>query len=515
MNKIFSFLLIFSITFLALSSCANLDEEIKDGFTTIEAGDADPAQLLQGAYDGLRNLQSQDNMLTVTTHSSDEMAGPTRGRDWDDAGIWRVLHRHSWTTAHIFINSVWRTLNTNSFNAATVLCAGATGQVKAEATFLRALNDFYILDIFGKVPRRACGENLVNPPSGLLTRTQLADVLIGELEAEVENLPTDGPASQATKNAAYALLAKIYLNKAVYAATAADGMPQEGPYNFDAADMDKVIQYTDNIINSGKYSVDDNYFDNFIPENGEQSSELIFVSENTSGAASGNVRAYWFMTAHYNQNPSGWNGFVALTDLYNLFEEGDSRAKSELPYFAENGSGGHAGFLVGQQYDVDGNPLKDRVGNDLAFTPEFNLTQTGPQLEITGIRCWKYTPDFSTPGDASDNDYVIFRFADVWLMKAEAMMRKGDNMTALDMVNTLRGIRGASQLGSLDEQTLLDERARELYWEGWRRNDQIRFNSFLGTWQEKPNPSPAHRLLFSIPAEAISTNPNLEQNPGY
>ena len=394
MNKIFSFLLIFSITFLALSSCANLDEEIKDGFTTVESGAADPSQLLQGAYDGLRGLQSQDNMLTVTTHSSDEMAGPTRGRDWDDAGIWRVLHRHSWTTAHAFVNTVWRTLNTNSFSAFNVLCAGASGQVKAEATFLRALNDFYILDIFGKLPRRTCDENLVNPPSTIINRAQLVTTIISELEAEVENLPTDGSASQATKNAGYALLAKLYLNKAVYTATAADGMPQEGPYNFDAADMDKVIQYTDNIINSGKYSVDDNYFDSFIPENGDQSSELIFVSENTSGAASGNVRAYWFMTAHYNQNPSGWNGFVALTDLYNLFEEGDSRRSTELPYLAANGSGHNAGFLVGQQFDADGNPLEDRVGNPLSFTPEFDLTQTGSQLEITGIRCIKYVPDF-------------------------------------------------------------------------------------------------------------------------
>ncbi|MEZ4885790.1 MAG: RagB/SusD family nutrient uptake outer membrane protein [Chitinophagales bacterium] len=515
MNKYFSYILIFTLAFLILPSCANLDEEIKDGFTVIEEGDADPAQLVQGAYNGLRNLQTQEEMGSIILHTTDEMAGPTRGRDWDDAGIWRVLHTHSWTTAHAYINRLWKSLNTNSFSAFNALCAGATGQTKAEATFLRALHDFYILDTFGKLPRRACGENLVNPPSQILGRAELPSIIIGELEAEIGNLPEGGNAALANKDAAYALLAKIYLNKAVYAATGADGGALEGPYSFDAADMDKVIQYCDNIINSGRYSVDDNYFDNFVPDNGEQSSELIFVSENTSGAAAGNVRCYFHMTTHYNQNPSGWNGFVALTDLYNLFEEGDKRVKAELPLFQEGNSGLNAGFLVGQQYDVDGNPLQDRTGSPLSFTPDFKLTETGSNLEVTGIRCIKYPVDYTVPGDLADNDFVIFRFADVWLMKAEAMMRKGNTAAALDMVNTLRGIRGASQLGSLSEQTLLDERGRELYWEGWRRNDQIRFGTYLGTWQEKPNPSSATRLLFCIPGEAISTNPNLEQNPGY
>ncbi len=515
MNKYFSYILIFTLAFLVLPSCANLDEEIKDGFTTIEAGDADPAQLLQGAYDGLRTFQTQEEFGSVVTHTTDEMAGVTRGRDWDDAGIWRVLHTHSWTTAHAFINRLWKTLNTNSFSAFNVLCSGGTGQVKAEATFLRALHDFYILDMFGKLPRRACGENLVNPPSQILGRAELPGIIIGELEAELANLPEGGDASVGSKDAAYALLAKLYLNKAVYAATGSDGGALEGPYSFDAADMDKVIQYCDNIINSGRYSIDDNYFDNFSPDNSDQSSELIFVSQNTSGAAAGNVRCYFHMSTHYNQNPSGWNGFVALTDLYNLFEEGDKRAKAELPLFQENNSGLNAGFLVGQQYDGEGNPLEDRTGQPLAFTPEFDLTETSSNFEIAGIRCIKYPVDFTIPGDLADNDFVIFRFADVWLMKAEAMMRKGDNAGALAMVNTLRDIRGASQLGSLSEQTLLDERGRELYWENWRRNDQIRFGTYLGTWQEKPNPSTATRLLFSIPGEAISTNPNLEQNPGY
>jgi len=504
------YLIIFALS-LAVFGCTSLEEELKDGVAEAEEGEVDLAQLLNGAYGNLRDLQSQDNM-GIVLHTTDELAGPTRGRDWDDAGIWRTLHLHSWTTAHAYITTTWRTLNRNAFSAQTVLCSGATGQQAAEATFLRVLNDFLILDLYGKIPRRACNEDLLNPPSNLLTRESACDVFIGELEAVLSDLPATGPASQATQNAAKALLAKMYLNRAVYAATDADGGAQPGPYSFDNADMNKVIELADEIIGSGEYSLDDNYYDNFAPNNGEVSSELIFVSENTSGGAAGNVRSRWFMTTHYNQSPSGWNGFVALSDLYNLYEENDSRVKQEI---ADDNVSYNAGFLVGQQFDTDGTPLEDRLGNPLAFTPEFNLRETGDNLEVTGIRAIKYPTDFDTPGDAADNDYVFFRYADILLMKAEAAFRSGKDGDALDILNEIRTTRGASELGSVTEQDILDERGREMYWEGWRRNDQIRFNTFLGTWQEKPDPSDPSRLLFPIPAEAISTNPNLPQNPGY
>ncbi len=495
-------------------SC-ELEDEVQDGLPQFDTGDIDPQVLLDGAYGGLRDLQPQDNLMALTLHTSNELAGPTRGRDWDDAGIWRVLHTHSWTTAHSYVNGVWKTLNRNSFAAQDVLCAGASGQVAAEAQFLRTLNDFMVFDLWGNIPRRACGETLLNPPSILLRRAEIFNVIVPELEAIYGQLPASGPASQATQMAGSALLAKLYLNHAVYAATDGDGGALPGPYTFEGSDMDKVIEHCDNIINSNNYSLTANFFDNFHPDNGQISDELIFVSENTVGSASGEVRSRWHMTMHYNQNPSGWNGFVALSDLYNLFEENDSRVSGDYDYIRDAGSGMNVGFQVGQQYDADGNPLEDRVGSPLAFTPEFNLTETGANLEVTGIRCAKYAPDFDVQGASVDNDFVIFRFADVWLMKAEAIFRKGDNATALDMINTLRTARGASTLGSLSEQDILDERSRELYWEGWKRNDQIRFNAFLGTWQEKSNPSDPMRLLFPIPAEAISTNADLIQNPGY
>jgi hypothetical protein len=102
------------------------------------------------------------------------------------------------------------------------------------------------------------------------------------------------------------------------------------------------------------------------------------------------------------------------------------------------------------------------------------------------------------------------------LMKAEALMRTANNAAALTIVNQIRARRGASMLtaATLNLNALLDERGRELYWEGWRRQDQIRFGRFLQAWQEKSQSGP-ERLLFPIPNNQLAVNPNLKQNPGY
>ena len=228
--------------------------------------------------------------------------------------------------------------------------------------------------------------------------------------------------------------------------------------------------------------------------------------------SSGNVRSRWYCGLHYNQNPSGWNGFCTLSDFYDTFEDDDMRKKVDYPGMTDV-SGINAGFLIGQQVDQDGTLLEDRKGNLLAFTPEVAIQEAGDDLEITGIRVMKYPIDYVS-GDNADNDYVFYRFADVWLMKAEAAMRKGDNATALDMINTLRTARGTSMLESADADTMLAERGREMYWEGHRRTDLIRFGKFLDAWQEKPA-SGSERLLFPIPATSLASNPNLTQNPGY
>jgi hypothetical protein len=239
----------------------------------------------------------------------------------------------------------------------------------------------------------------------------------------------------------------------------------------------------------------------------------------------------------------GWNGFSTLAEFYDLFEgPSDSNLEGEgqeerrgfvptegIPFTGrpgtsesgnfpgfEAGSNVGNGFLIGQQFEIDGTPLNDRPGNPLVFRRDYTDNNGTSSIinndENTGIRVIKYNPTF---GGFTGHE-VFFRFADAHLMRAEAILR-GAAGDALAEVNELRLIRNASPLGSLTEQELLDERGRELYEEIWRRNDLIRFGQFTRDWELK---DPAHvgdetRNLFPIPADQVILNPNLVQNPGY
>jgi len=281
---------------------------------------------------------------------------------------------------------------------------------------------------------------------------------------------------------------------------------------FDAGDMTKVISLADEIIQSGNYTISDNIYDNFAPNNDVISTENIFTNENIGGVSSGNVRSRWFCTLHYNHNPSSWNGFTTIAEFYDKFDPNDMRLSAD--YVGQTDvSGIKMGFLFGQQYDQNGIALEDRKGNPLFFTKEVKLIETGDNLEVTGIRVIKYPIDYNN-GDNVDNDFVFYRYADVLLMKAEAILRGGAGTDALGLVNSIRAKRGVGPLATLDLNLLLDERGFELYWEGHRRQDLIRFGKFLDAYTEKPV-SGSERLLFAIPATALAVNPNLEQNPGY
>jgi hypothetical protein len=158
--------------------------------------------------------------------------------------------------------------------------------------------------------------------------------------------------------------------------------------------------------------------------------------------------------------------------------------------------------------------LEDRKGNALSFTREVALRETGNNLEVTGIRVNKYPFDYGSSGDQKNNDWAIFRYADVLLMKAEAEMRSGAGDPKA-IINDIRTKRGATALtADLTLQDILDERGRELYWEGWRRQDLIRFGKYLEPWQEKESDDPKN-LVFPIPSDQLAVNPNLTQNPGY
>ncbi len=522
-------LVLVSITY----GCTSLDENLNDKLTREQAAVEIPGSLLlEGAYASFAEFQDQARVWALMTHTSDQMAGPTRGTDWDDGGVWRALHAHTWNTTNPFVVNSFNGLLAGVNDATNVLGLNVTASEAAQARFIRAFHLFHVVDLWGQAPVREPGEDLTEVPSITLTRRRdgdsdprldAADWLIGELEPNINDFPTSGGANLnssdiATKYAAHALLAKIYLQRAVW--RSADLQP---PSTFPMADMDKVIENCDAII-GGPFALEADYYENFSPTNGETSSELIFVSRNSSGqdlnTELNDVQSRYRMSLHYNQNPSSWNGFVVLTDLYNLMEDGDIRKTSDpnvsnLPSPTAQSlvglTGMVPGLIVGQQVDKDGNNLNDRPGDPLVFTTDFSLTASN---ERKGIRQMKYIPDFANNFDFPETDYVLLRLSDIWLMKAEAMFRKGNASEALSMINTLRMARGASQLTNISLEEILNERNRELWIEGWARTDQIRFGTFLDAAQEKPATSSTY-LLFPLPPEVLAGNPNLEQNPGY
>lgn len=507
------FLLVTSFS-LVLSSCTKLDEKLNGEInpSTTGATTANVDALLAGAYNSMRgNFQDQGNIFALNEMSTDELIAPTRGGDWDDNGAWRVLHAHSFDGDNVHIKDVFDNLGGTSYAATDILRFNPTPQQAAEARFLRAFVQYLTLDMFDQVPYREPGESAV-APSKVRKGTEALTYIISELEAIIATLP-DAPVIKANKNAARTLLMKCYLNKGVYANRAAP--------TFAAADMQKVIGYADQII-AGPYSFSTSYFDNFAPNNNTIGKENIWTAENVGGVSSGGIRSRWHLTMHYNQNPSGWNGFTTLSDFYNKFEATDKRRGVAYAYTSPNppanpGNRVDVGFLIGQQYNwTTDAALKDRTGAPLIFTPEVKSIELGKNLEVTGIRAYKYPIDFQFDDNGNvNNDYVYFRLGDVLLMKAEALLRSSGAAAGLVIVNALRANRGATPLASLTLDNMLDERGREMYHENWRREDLIRFGKFLQPVQERPTASDPKYLLFPIPNGQLAGNPNLSPNPGY
>ncbi len=525
-----------------MAGCTKLDEKLNGSLTSDQAaaalGSGGTALLLNAAYADLAGpFFSQDQVFSLEENTSDESLVPTRGGDWDDNGVWRVLHNHTWNADHGQITSVFNNLNKLNFDATNVLAFKPTAAQAAEARFLRAYTLYYLLDLYGQYPIRNPGDNLLNPPT-VKTGADAINFIISELNAALPDVPAGNPTTRANPDAVKFLLMKCYLQKGAFLNRAAP--------TFDPADMQKVIDLGNSIIASNKYSFMGEYFDNFsVQKGGAGSTESIFAYPNVSGSSvnHGGIEARWNMTLHYNSwtpnNPNaGWNGFSTISDFYNSFgavtpttyATTDANIDSRIgrrPYpGVTDVSGLQPGFLVGQQYNENGQPIKDRKGAPLAYTPQIaaNMIETGSNLEVTGIRVIKYPPDYAHYGGPAGNWLLLFRYPDVVLMVAEAKLRKGDDAPgALALVNQLRVARKAAPVTSLplvnpnnvdDPNTLLAERGRELYWESFRRTDLIRFGVYLKPWGLKPSDDPKN-LVFPIPNQALSANPNLKQNPGY
>ena len=488
----------FTAILLGASACTDLASVEKDSIVTQSAAtgvfEGNAGDLLISAYKDLSLYTDQANIYSLQTHTSDEMIPPTRGTDWGDNGVWRTLDSHTWSPTHAFVTGAWNDLNTRVFKCNQILAStkpAPTASQKAEAHFLRAFNMYQIMDCYGQVPTRGVNDAVDKNPD-VLSRAQAFAQVESDLNEAIKGLGSIGPKalnSKVSVAAAKALLARLFLNKAVY--TAAN---PAGPYTFDNADMQKVVALCDDVAKEG-YSLEANYFDNFTKL---ASKEVIFTS------AEGSPQNRWAMTLHYDSPADGWNGFTTLSEFYSKFEDGDQRKSEAAKKNGTKHSGIAKGFLKGQQYNDKGEAITNsRNGKPLEFLEKISLSGAATE---DGIRVIKYHP-----GDAGQ--YILLRYADVLLMKAEAQLRSGNKAAALVTVNELRVKRGAKVLADLTTDSMLDERGREMYWEGNRRTDLVRFGKF--TTSNGAVKQDAFTVLFPIPTTAVLSNPNLRQNTGY
>lgn len=540
------FFIISALILVGISACTKLDQKL-GGSVVFNPSPGVAASLLNGTYNDFNGIINyQDQIFSLEENTSDESLVPTRGGDWDDNGVWRVLHNHTWTSIHSQPISVFNGLGKMESDALATLASSPTPAQADEANFLLAVSQFYFLDLFGQVPYRSVAEYNSIKPAPVYQPTEAVDNIVSLLTGIISRnaIPASNIPNRGNVDAAKFLLMKTLLNKGAF-------INRSAP-TFADADMQQVVTLGTQIISSGKYSLTPEYFDNFGPNNAATGKEAIWSwpnngSSNIGGIDAGGINARWMMTLHYNSydkngnyGGAGWNGFSTVADFYNTFEgHGDGTPNTVIDTTKDKRLGGRSypgvtsesglrpGLLAGLQKNEAGVAEVDRHGNPLTFMPQVSLVETDINtLERTGIRIVKYPPDYNAySGGNQKNQLQIFRYADVILMVAEAKLRLSspDNAGALVLVNTLRAARGASPWVAVtlvntnnvaDPNTLLAERGRELYWESWRRQDLIRYGVYLKPWALKPADDPKY-LLFAIPSDQLIANPNLKQNDGY
>ncbi|WP_394974747.1 RagB/SusD family nutrient uptake outer membrane protein [uncultured Croceitalea sp.] len=486
-------------------ACTDLEPEFGDSTEIQSGGDGafggvgNTANALGALYDNIENMGDQANEYALMEVSADGIAVLTRGVDWSDNGIWRTLHAHTWDAQHGYVRGAWNNRNSQVLAATQLIdpASSAPPATVAQAQVLRAFNMFWILDWYGKVPFRGVNDGVdVNPE--VLEAQAAFDFILNDLNTAISsgNLSGHGPDGDifnAGEAMALMLRAKLQLNAEAFTGT--------------AGDMNSVIADV-NAIEALGYSLDpgtgpNGYFDIWDLDAGN--TEVIFGLDTFTGNRVFNM-------LHPNQ--TGWNGFVTLTENFQLFGTDDPAEDARVGVPSDQVNGVTVGYLRGQQLDSDGSSLTDRQNNPLVYEVA-PLQSLEVNNERTGVRVIKYPQRNADGFPAPSNAAVFFRYGDAVLMRAEATLRGGTGgPDALADINAIRTRANAAPLGSVALGDMLDIRMRELNAENWRRQDQIRFGTFAETWSLK-NVTEDFRKKFPIPADALATNPNLTQNEGY
>ncbi|GAA6769518.1 hypothetical protein AAGS39_02550 [Flavobacterium sp. CGRL2] len=317
-NTIFNIktLALFSFIWL-FASCTNLDEVVLDEVLGEDA--SNPAGALAAAYDRLGDGTFVDHggIFSLQEYTTDEAILPTRGSDWGDGGKWRDMHEFTWKSDNAIVVDNWNKLTNGITRSLTAIQSIEESSISEKKLFLaeaKGLLAYYLyttLDLYGQAPYR----DPMNPnaPLQILKADTQIDILIADVEALIPDLASMGEQrthhGRFTKEAAYGLLSTMYLNRAVFK----DRYNTASNFNFNEAaatgtgtDMDRVIYYTSLLINSGKYSLESDYFKNFARDN-ENGKELIFAISQKIDYIRNGSNSFAYVCMERNQRTSAAN----------------------------------------------------------------------------------------------------------------------------------------------------------------------------------------------------------------
>lgn len=462
-------------------------------------GGYEDGQGLQGTCRGVYDLQ---------TFGSDEAMIPLRGGDWYDGGLWQAMYKHSWTAGHDLVKNSWlylykvitlcnrslETLNNHQALAGTAYYNQWTAEVRA----LRAMYYWYLIDLFGDVPLVTNSSVSMNE----VKREKRAEVfkfcenellsVLNYLEFENKSNMEGDYYGRITRPVAYFILAKLMLQSEVYT-----GEPRWAD----------CISYCNLLSND--YSLEPDYSNNFLVYNQNSKENIFTIPMNKTFYA--NQQQNIIRSLHYRHAAAygynGENGSCATLKTLQVFGyPNDLDARFAHCY--------HADLIIAP----DGTNVTDRTGQPLKYEPDKVLLDLSgsPYVETAGARMFKYQFDKNAIKDGKlvDNDIVLFRYADVLLMRAECKVRLGQDGSA--DFNAVRA-RAGEEPRECTLDNLYAERLLELCWEGWRRPDMIRFNRYQSLYDgaDAINESDGHTTVFPIPTDVRALNQNLTQNPGY
>ena len=522
---------------IVLFSCTKLDETVYSQLTTEQFNptESDVASVIGPVYSNLRNVVSGwAGLYDVIEESSDAIVTPVRPNGWDDGGMYRRMHKHTWTPEEYHTGSLWSRIYTGVTHANRALYMIESGKLPiaankenyiAEIKVARAFYYYLLLDNFGNVPI----VTQFDVPKGFLptqsNRQLVYDFVLKEVNDNISLLSENVDATtygRFNKWAAYTLLAKVYLNAGVYTG---------------ATKWAECIDACNKVLASNKYQLQPDYRDLF-KTNNEGSSEFIFAVPYDEIYAGW---LHWHMKSlhpvnqsTYNLQEAPWGGSCAIPQFINTYSPNDKRLAQT--------------WIMGQQFGSGGDTLYCNLGADKMGQPlnYINFVQSADySSEDEGYRMGKYEIKMGAKGQLS-NDVPIFRLADVMMMKAECLLRTGDASGAAIIVSEVRArsfdnpvnatVTGAKlegnsvykygfvQNGIITEQDntgsiqyggFLDELGWEFAAELHRRSDMIRFGVYTKKTWLSHRPNGDYRRLFPIPQSQLNNNTNLVQNPGY